>query len=177
MRARPLVLCLCLLFLAACSGSSPTSPSDSGSGSLTPARSLVGFWSTAAPVTFYYQSDFCGSRQTVAQALWHVGWTVTAVSGFSNVIHVEMAFNRGGASPLGNCQPNGWVPLPSPIEFNLCISSSRISGCSDETYTDGYGFGSFTSDLMQLTWTHWDCVIYCFGEFTQENELKLVKQR
>lgn len=140
---------------------------------LTPARSLAGTWATDAPVTFFYQTDFCGARRDVGRALWHVTWIVTAAAGFTNVVDVEMRFNRGSTTPLGTCQPSGWVPPPSPIDFRLCISSSSLSRCTGEDYDSGYGHGSFTTDLMELTWVHWECIIYCSGERTDTNQLKL----
>ncbi len=38
-------------------------------------------------------------------------------------------------------------------------------------------FGAFTTDQMMLTWVHWECLIYCFGEFTETNTLALFRQR
>lgn len=34
---------------------------------------------------------------------------------------------------------------------------------------------SFTTDLMMLSWTHWDCLICCSGEVTDTNTLTLTK--
>jgi hypothetical protein len=127
-------------------------------------------------VTFIYQTDFCGSRADVARAQWNVTWTITSVSGFSNVVDVEMRFTRGSSSNVGSCQPNGWVPLVSPTFFRLCVSSSSVSRCNDQNYPNGYAFGSLTTDLMMLTWTHWDCLIYCSGEVTDTNALKMTKK-
>ena len=167
--------------LSACGAAGPTttSPSDTSptpSAPLTPARSIAGTWSTDAPVTFIYQTDFCGQKQDVARALWNVTWTVTAVSGFSNVVDVEMRFTRGTASPVGSCQPSGWVPLVSPTNFRLCLSSSSISRCNGENYPNGAATGSFTTDLMMLSWSHYDCIIYCSGEVTEANALKMTKK-
>jgi hypothetical protein len=142
---------------------------------LTLARSLEGTWATDSAATFIYQTDFCGSKADVARALWNVTWTITSVAGFSNVVDVEMRFSRASSTAVGSCQPNGWVPLVSPTFFRLCASSSSVSRCNDQNYPNGYAFGSFTTDLMQLTWTHWDCIIYCSGEVTESNQLKLRK--
>jgi hypothetical protein len=68
------------------------------------------------------------------------------------------------------------VPLVSPTFFRLCVSSSSLTRCNGENYANGYAFGSFTTDLMELTWTHWDCVIYCSGEVTDTSALKLTKR-
>jgi hypothetical protein len=174
-----LVLAIVAGTLSGCSGDSstaPTPPPTTTSAPLSLARSLEGTWSTAIPVTFIYQTDFCGSKADVAHSQWNVTWIVTPVAGFSNVVDVEMRFSRGSSTSVGSCQPNGWVPLVSPTFFRLCASSSSVSRCNDQNYPNGYAFGSFTTDLMQLTWTHWDCVIYCSGEVTDSNQLKLTKK-
>jgi len=146
---------------------------------LTAARQLEGTWNTAAPVTFYYQTDFCsGERETVARALWNVTWVMTAVQGFENVLDVEMRFSRGSSVALqSSCGSggNGWVPLVSPTFFRMSVSSSAI-GASDANQGIQVG-GSYTTDLMSATWVHYECIIYCTGEFTLDRELKLVRQR
>ncbi len=146
---------------------------------LSPARQLEGTWKTAIPVTFYYQTDFCsGRKETVAQSRWDVTWTVTAVPGYENVLDVEMRFTRTSstaiASSCGN-SGNGWVPLVSPTFLKATLSSSAITAY--DTRSGISGPGSFTTDLMMLTWNHYECLIYCSGEFTLANELKLVRQR
>lgn len=146
---------------------------------LTPARQLAGTWSTAIPVTFFYQTDFCSNRkETVAQARWNVTWTLTAVAGFENVLDVEMRFTRTSSTAVASsCGSggNGWVPLVSPTFFRATVSSSAIT--ASDTRTGLSAPGSYTTDLMMLTWNHYECLIYCSGEFTMPNELKLVRQR
>jgi hypothetical protein len=29
---------------------------------------------------------------------------------------------------------------------------------------------------MEGTWVHWECIIYCTGEFTGTNQLKMMRQ-
>lgn len=147
--------------------------------SLTLARQLAGTWQTAVPVTFYYQTNFCtGKRETVAQAKWNVTWTVTAVSGYENVLDIEMRFTRASsaavASSCGN-NGNGWVPLVSPTFLRATVSSSAIT--ASDTRSGINVPGSYTTDLMSVTWNHWECLIYCSGEFTSASDLKLVRQR
>jgi len=163
--------------LSACSSTtSPAAPAETPSAPLTPARNISGTWATASPVTFIYQTDFCGSRVDVGRAQWNVTWIITSVAGFTNVVDVEMRSTRGSTTPVGSCQPNGWVPLVSPTFFRLCVSSTSLTRCNDQNYPNGYAFGSFTTDLMELTWTHWDCVIYCSGEVTDTSQLKMTKR-
>jgi hypothetical protein len=178
----PRVVILNLVFIAgslslACSSpTTPSAPAQTPSAPLTPARNIAGTWSTDSSATFIYQTDFCGARADVGRALWNVTWVITPVDGFTNVVDVEMRFTRGSATPVGSCQPNGWVPLVSPTFFRLCVSSTSVTRCNGENYANGYAFGAFTSDLMGLTWTHWDCVIYCSGEVTDTDQLKLRKR-
>jgi hypothetical protein len=165
--------------MSACGSSTttePSAPAATPAAPLTPARNIAGTWSTDSPATFIYQTDFCGSKADVARAQWNVTWIITPVTGFTNVVDVEMRFNRGASANVGSCQPNGWVPLVSPTFFRLCVSSSSVSRCNDQNYPNGYAFGSFTTDIMALTWTHYDCVIYCSGEVTDTNQLKLTKK-
>jgi hypothetical protein len=177
----PRVVILILVLLAggvsACSSpTTPSAPAQTPSAPLTPARNIAGTWSTDASATFIYQTDYCGARADVGRSLWNVTWTITPVSGFTNVVDVEMRFARGSMTPVGSCQPNGWVPLVSPTFFRLCVSSSSVTKCNGENYPNGYAFGAFTDFTMDLTWTHWDCVIYCSGEVTETNKLQLRKR-
>lgn len=162
---------------AGCSQPSPTAPTPTPTAALTPARNIEGPWVTAAPVEFTYQTDFCGSRRDVARALWNVTWNITAVSGFTNVVEIEMRTSKGSSAPVGNCQFHHWVDLPSPIFFKACVSGDQLSRCSNESYPNGSASGPFTADLMQVTWSHWECGGYCFGEYTATNALKLVRRR
>jgi hypothetical protein len=115
--------------------------------------------------------------ENVGRSDWNVTWTITSVSGFSNVVDVEMRYSRGSITNTGGCGgSSGWVPLVSPTFFRLCISSSELTRCSGESYPNGYAFGSFTTDRMTLTWTHRDCVIYCSGEITETNALQMSKR-
>lgn len=147
---------------------------------LTIARKLEGTWTTAFPVTLYYQTDFCsGTRQNVATSQWNVTWTMTADPNYENVLNVEMRFTRSGSTPIANnvCgnSANGWVPLVSPTFLEATMSSSAITAYDKPSGISA--FGSYTEDTMTLTWVHYECIIYCTGEVTVERELKLVRQR
>ena len=187
------LLGLCLVMLAivviaaGCSAKSPTSPTNTTTSppptvaappvALTPARSIAGTWATFVPVTFIHQTDFCdtGYRE-VGRSEWNVTWIVTAVSGFTNLVDVEMRYTRGGATRTGCGGDSGYVPLVSPVFLRLCISSSELSRCTGENYPNGQAFGPFTTDSITVTWTHKDCIIYCSGEITETNALKMTKR-
>ena len=174
----PMVIGLLALPVTSCKLADSLNPTTTNV-PLTAARKLEGTWTTAAPVTFYYQTDFCsGRKETVATALWNVTWIIKAVSGFENVLDVEMRFSRGSsASVQSSCgnSGNGWVPLVSPTFFRATVSSTAI-GASDTRQGLQIG-GSYTTDLMRATWVHYECLIYCFGEYTQSEQLKLVRQK
>jgi hypothetical protein len=157
-----------------------TASCDKLTGPLSPARKLEGTWKTALPVTFYYQTDFCGgSTENVATAQWNVTWIVTAQEGYDNVLDIEMHFDRSGSTPItsSSCgsDANGWVPLVSPTFLEATLSSTDITAYDEASGI--HAFGAFTSDLMSVTWVHHECIIYCTGEVTATNELKLVRQR
>lgn len=146
---------------------------------LTPARQLAGTWKTALPVTFFYQTDFCSDRkETVAKSQWNVTWIVTAASASDNLVDIEMRFTRTSstaiASSCGN-SGNGWVGLVSPTFLQATVSSAAITAF--DTRSGIRAPGSYATDVMFLTWNHYECVIYCTGEFTNAQELKLVRQR
>lgn len=144
---------------------------------LTPARSIVGHWTTTAPVAVNYQTDFCpGGKKVIATATWNVTWDVTAVEGFSNVVDIEMRLTRSATTPTaGGCGgASGWVPVVSPTFFRGSLSSSEF-GAAD-TRQGLNVFGPYTTSSLTVTWVHYECLIYCFGEFTATNALKLVKQ-
>ena len=145
---------------------------------LTPARNLAGTWKTFAPVTFYYTSDFCSdSKETVAAADWTVTWIITAVSGDENKVNIQMNYApsnyRRLTSTCGNLS-NGWVPWVSPQFFTGTVSSSSLT--INDLNNDMNYSGAFTSTSLDGTWVHWECIIYCTGEFTLTNQLKLIKQ-
>jgi hypothetical protein len=173
-------VCLVLASVAVVAGcsASPTAPTTVTPPpvALTPARQISGTWSTPAAVTFIHQTDFCGSFQEVGRSQWNVTWIITPVAGFTNVVDVEMRYTRGTATRTGCGGDSGWVPLISPVFLRLCISSSELSRCTGENYPNGQAFGPFTSDLISVTWTHRECIIYCFGEVTETNALKMTKR-
>ena len=169
-------LCISLLALPAssCKIADSLNPATTNV-PLTAARKLEGTWSTNSPVTFYYQTDFCtNQRETVASSNWNVTWILTAVQGFENVLDVEMRFSRSASAPVqstcGN-GANGWVPLVSPTFFRATVSSTAI-GASDTRQGIKVG-GSYITGAMMATWVHYECLIYCFGEFTQTEKLQL----
>src|SRR4029078_4601425 len=129
MRLRLLATLATLLLAVGCTGS-PTTPDLTPPSAPSPARDLAGTWVTAEPVMFITQTDFCGRGfENVGRQLWNVTWTVTPVSGFTNVVDAEMRYSRGSTAPTGGCGgDSGWVPLISPTFFTLCISSSEITG-------------------------------------------------
>ena len=144
---------------------------------LTPARNLAGTWKTTFPVTFNYQTDFCAGKETVAAADWNVTWVITPVSGSENQVDIQMTYSstnyRRVTSSCGNFS-NGYVPLVSPQFLRATLSSTSIS---INKPSDGLTYnGSFTTDLMEGTWVHWECIIYCTGEFTGTNQLKMMRQ-
>jgi len=144
---------------------------------LTPARNLTGTWKTTFPVTFNYQTDFCAGKETVAAADWTVTWVITPVSGSENQVDIQMTYSptnyRRVTSSCGNSS-TGYVPLVSPQFLRATLSSTSIS---INKPSDGLTYsGSFTTDLMEGTWVHWECIVYCTGEFTGTNQLKMIRQ-
>lgn len=144
---------------------------------LTPARNLVGTWKTFAPVTFYYTSDFCSDTKETTQAGdWTVTWIITAVSGNENKVNIQMNYARSNERRLPNsCNfSDGWLPWVSPYFLTGTVSGSTLT--IHDTLSDMDYSGAFTSVSLDGTWVHWECIIYCYGEFTLTNQLKLFKQ-
>lgn len=144
---------------------------------LTPARNLKGTWKTTIPVTFNYQTDFCAGKETVAAADWTVIWVITPVSGNENEVDIQMTYStanyRRVPSSCGNFS-TGYVPLVSPQFMRATVSSTSLT---INKPSDGLTYnGSFTTDLMEGTWVHWECIVYCTGEFTGTNQLKMMRQ-
>lgn len=144
---------------------------------LTPARNLKGTWKTTIPVTFNYQTDFCAGKETVAAADWTVTWVITPVSGNENEVDIQMTYStanyRRVPSSCGNFS-TGYVPLVSPQFMRATVSSTSLT---INKPSDGLTYnGSFTTDLMEGTWVHWECIVYCTGEFTGTNQLKMMRQ-
>ncbi len=144
---------------------------------LTPARNIAGTWRTTFPVRFYYQTDFCrGTKETVGQADWTVTFVITATSD-PNIVNVDMTATSANYQRLtSSCGTGstGYIPSVWPATLRGNVSSTTLLATKTSwgmTYD-----GSFTTDLMMGTWTHWECIIYCFGEFTETNQLKLIRQ-
>jgi hypothetical protein len=162
-----------ITLLGACGAAEKTTASNT----LTPARNLAGTWKTTFPVTFNYQTDFCAGKETVAAADWNVTWVITSVSGSDNQVDIQMTYSptnyRRVTSSCGSFS-TGYVPLVSPQYLRATLSSTSIS--INKT-SDGLTYnGSFTTDLMEGTWVHWECIVYCTGEFTGTNQLKMMRQ-
>jgi hypothetical protein len=165
------VAAVCLL--SAC----PVADKTTAPVTLTPARNLKGTWKTTFPVTFNYQTDFCAGKETVAAADWNVTWVITPVTGSDNQVDIQMTYTtsnyRRVPSSCGNFS-TGYVPLVSPQFLRATLSSTSIT---INKPSDGLTYnGSFTTDLMEGTWVHWECIVYCTGEFTGTNQLKMIRQ-
>ena len=170
---RTMLAAAAVALLSACGAAEKTTASNT----LTPARNLKGTWKTSFPVTFNYQTDFCAGKETVAAADWNVTWVITPVTGSENEVDIQMTYStsnyRRVASSCGNFS-TGYVPLVSPQFLRATLSSSSIS---INKPSDGLTYnGSFTTDLMEGTWVHWECIVYCTGEFTGTNQLKMMRQ-
>ncbi|MBW7934396.1 MAG: hypothetical protein H3C62_12490 [Gemmatimonadaceae bacterium] len=145
---------------------------------LSPARNIAGTWRTAFPVRFYYQTDFCGvAKETVGYADWNVTFVITKTSD-ENVVNVEMSATNAGSfqrtpSSCGSGS-TGYIPSVWPTTLRGTISSTSLVA-TKSSWGMSYD-GSFTTDLMMGTWNHWECLIYCFGEYTETNQLKLTRQ-
>ncbi len=170
---RPLLAVAAVFMLGACEIAEKATASNT----LTPARNLKGTWKTSFPVTFNYQTDFCAGKETVGAADWTVTWVITPVSGNENEVDIQMTYStanyRRVPSSCGNFS-SGYVPLVSPQFLRATLSSTSIT---INKPSDGLTYnGSFTTDLMQGTWVHWECIIYCTGEYTGTNQLKMMRQ-
>ncbi len=118
---------------------------------LTPARDIVGTWTTTMPVLVSYQTDFCSdSRETVLQAYWHFQFIITEKPGDPNGINVEMRHTSGSSarvtSSCGNSS-TGYVPFVSPQFMDGTVSSTSVSiGDDDMEFV-----GTFTTDHLRST--------------------------
>jgi hypothetical protein len=160
--------------LAACSKNDLT---GGGGGPLTPARNLAGTWKSALPIKVYYQTDFCsGRKETIGQADWMVTFVITNTSD-PNTVNVSMSATSSNfqrvTSSCGNLS-NGYVPNVWPATLTGNVSSTSLTAIKS-SWGMRYD-GSFTTDLMMGTWTHWECIIYCTGEYTETNQMKLMRQ-
>ena len=145
---------------------------------LTVARALEGTWKTTVPVPMSLQTDFCtGNKQTVGQRTWSVTWIVTSDPAFTNVLNIEMHVAQSGVTNVPASCANtgtGYVPWVSPDFFTMTVSSSAMG-----TQSNNRGLnvsGNYTTDNMALTWNHYECQIYCFGEFSAPQTFILTRQ-
>lgn len=178
MRIRAAFSVIAVLLLAAasdgCAATSPTAPMEPNV-PLSPARQLAGVWQTPNSVQFTYQSDFCGSREDVARARWNVTWNIRAVDGYTNLVEIEMRISAGTPALIGRCR-TGWILPVSPTFIQAVVSSSRLTRSSTDT-TPGLSLtGSLTTDNLAMNWRRWQCIIYCFGEYTAGETLILTKR-
>ncbi|RPI17463.1 MAG: hypothetical protein EHM58_09100 [Ignavibacteriae bacterium] len=140
---------------------------------LSPVRNLVGTWKTTFPVKFYHQTDFCGDYIDEATAMWTVTWVITAGSNENN-ISIKMNFSYDDYQHLPTpCNDWGWIPAVSPMFLNGVINGAFLSVYEGTTKIGDF---SYTTDNMQGTWYHKDCIIWCTGERTETNAFKLRRQ-
>lgn len=164
-----------LLATTACSAAERAQLPEDSRNPLTPAASLAGTWRSAFAISFRLQTDACGRRETFAEERWNVTWIIRAVPNNPNRVSVEMQRSPAGAAQrfTQSCgeMGTGYVPWNTGY-FDATLSSSAISATGSWKVS-----GSFTTDLLAVTWDHWECVLLCYGETTGSNELKLTRQR
>ena len=145
---------------------------------LTPARQLEGTWKSTTPVRLTYATDYCGVYQNVSTSMWDATVTLTAVSGYTNVLNAEVRLTMSPQTRVSTTQcsgtANGWAIAPSPLMLQMTVSSSAFTAKREQ---DGITlWGTYTSTQMMATWYRKECILYCWGEASVENELKLFKQ-
>lgn len=148
---------------------------------LTPARGLEGTWTTPFPVTFYLNSDGCGSYAHYAKLTMKLQWTITAIS--DSFVNVKWDLT-GSTSPVtigSNCgSPNPTIVFP--LEFIGVITGSRLAlseqqmkysntGAALGLYNVLVGTFDFTTDNITGTMFEKDCPVYCSGYSTDNNTL------
>ncbi|MHB8839612.1 MAG: hypothetical protein ACYC7F_11780 [Gemmatimonadaceae bacterium] len=176
-RSAPLVGVVLIASLAAAACKVSDLTAETSNTPLTPARNLKGTWKTTFPVRMYYQTDFCrGTKETVGTADWNVTFVITTTAD-PNVVNVDMSATSSNFQRVNSScgtGSTGYIPSVWPATLRGSISSTALVATKAAwgmTYD-----GSFTTDLMMGTWNHWECIIYCFGEYTETNQLKLMKQ-
>jgi len=158
------------VLLTACGGGGG---GGGGGGTLTPARNLVGTWTTPFAVAMDIQTDFCTPNLSlVATENWTATWIITATSDPS-VVDIEMQFNRSGFQTVQSCGGTGYVPDFSPMSLTGTVSGSSLMLTRGSASAGNF---TFTTDLMQGTWDNGFCLAFCQRILCQTNAFKLTRQ-
>lgn len=140
---------------------------------LTAARSLVGTWKTAFPVTVYFKTDWCGrGLSLVASQPWNVTFTVTRGQD-DNHVSVDMDFTTSAFTTINGCPGTGIVPEVPPLTFAGLISSSNLVLSRG---TKVVGEFNFTTDILTGTFDYTWTAVYSQEEYTATNALILIRQ-
>lgn len=152
---------------------------------LTPARQLEGTWTTPNPVTFYFDSDGCGSYGHYSKFTMKVSWQVTA-RGDSMVDITETLISSTVQTSVGS---NCGLPAPAlafPLQFVGVITGSKFaldeqqmlyssSGAALGLGNVRIGIFNFTSNNITGSVDERDCPAYCSGYSTDANTFILTK--
>ena len=142
--------------------------------SLSPARNIEGTWQTPFPVTFLIKTDFCSDNlELVASEEREVTMIITERSDYT--VNIELRYTSSNFTVLDSqCDPTGYVPDISPMYLKGIISSTQLTVMNSEGRV--LGIFQFTTDLMEGTWSDLWCAIFCQNVYTEDNQLKLVRQ-
>lgn len=148
-----LAAALSLSALLACGGGD-----GGGDGGLTPARNLVGTWTTKLPVKMSVETDFCTDTVSpVGTENWTATWVITPGATESQ-LNVEMGYVRSGWTLLNGCPGAGYVVEPSPIFLTATVSSTALTL---RRGTRIVGEFTFTTDILAGSFDHEECIVYC----------------
>jgi hypothetical protein len=153
-------------------------------GTLSPARSIVGTWTTPSAVTMYMTSDGCGNYVRYNSTPVKMTWDVTYVDDSHVDITISSSF-IGTTTQIGsNCG------LPATLNFPLymhgLVSSSHLTLQENQMQYSSSGaalglslieIGSFnlTTNNITGTITEKDCPVYCAGYETDASKCILTK--
>ena len=156
----------------------------SGTGTLSPARSIVGIWTTPSAVTIYMTSDGCGTYNRYNSTPVKMTWDITYVD--DNDVDILISANYiGTTTQLGsNC--GAPASLVFPLSLHGKISSSNLTLLESQMQYNNSGGATglalvvvgnfnFTTYNLSGTITEKDCPIYCSGYETDANKCIVTK--
>lgn len=151
---------------------------------LSPARNILGTWSTPFPVDVYMTSDGCGSLARYNRTPILMTWDITSAGG--NEVDIAIYADYIGQTVVIGSHCGVPAILTFPLYLHGVVSSSLLQILEAQMQYDDQGRAlglayvqigdfSFTTDNLTGTLYEVDCPINCSGYETDAQECILTR--
>jgi len=134
-------------------------------------QQLVGNWTTPNPVTFYYNSNGCGTYASYSSFQMKVNWQITEIA--ENEISITWTLVSAGTLTLIGSNCGAPTPLLTfPQNFVGIVTGNAFSMDQNQTLQ---GVFNLSNNMITGTMNEGECQLYCNGYSTDKNALILTR--